>query len=281
MRTTRVGLLAIGLLAIGCTSPVDNHAVDNELAEMIQDALKAGHQRHDVETYLSIWSDNAKQIDGRTEKPDSYDTILTREQFEAICKLRFAVPPPEGVAVNFENVRTEVKFDEATVRHRVSVKPAELFWGIARATTTDQVFRLRRKEGKWQIYESRSWPVEYRGDDYIEPFDAGKWEVMDDRVGKVQTQGELVGALQGGRRYAEAYAAAKEWTRQEGMVQLKTKVEVWSEGGAKLPEVWAIRGLLAVAVGEAADAEASFRRALELDPKANLPAYAKAVAKRK
>ena len=114
-----------------------------------------------------------------------------------------------------------------------------------------------------------------------EGFDADGWQARDAQVDRVQTQGEKVGALSSARRYTEAYAQAKVWTTQKGKVQLKPDIQVWTEGGAGLPEAWSARGVLAIAVGDAADARASFRRALELDHGVNLPPYARAAAQAK
>jgi hypothetical protein len=259
MRSQWGSVLALGLLGSGCAASAQNGAAGADLAKMVQECQKAGYEKHDLESYLSIWSADAKRIEGRTETPDKYDTVLTRAQLEATCKLRFAVPPPKGVTVEFKDVRAEVKGDGATVRYRVTIRQPR------RAETADEIFRLRRKAGKWKVYENRSWPVEFQGSDYIQTFERGTWKALDDRVNQVETLGEKVGALTGGRRYAEAHAAAKAWTKAEG----------------KFAGPWVSRGLAAMAVGDAADAKASFKKALELDPTANMPDYARAAAKAK
>lgn len=266
MRNLWVGMMALGLLVTGCEAPAKNDeapakndAAGAGLAKMIQESQQAGFERHDLETFLSIWTDDARWIHGRTEKADKNDTVLTRAQMEATARLRFAVPAPKGVKVAFKDVQTEVKGDDATVRYRVTISQP------GRAETTDDVFRLRRKDGKWKIYEHRSWPVEFHGSDYILTFEATTWKAYDDQADRVATLGEKVGALLQGRRYAEAHAAAKEWTKTAG----------------KFADPWVSRGLAAMAAGDAADAKASFKQALDLDPDANMPEYARAAAKEK
>jgi hypothetical protein len=259
MRRLLVGMMALGFLATGCEGPAQNDPAGAELAKKIQESLEGGFERHDLEALLSVRGDDAKRIEGRTEKPDKFDTVLTRAQLEATHKLRFAVPPPKGAKVEFKDVQAEVKRDEATVRFRMTVKQPR------RTETTDETFRLRRKDGKWKVYENRSWPVELRGSDYIQTFEPGTWKALDDQAGRVTTLGEKVGALIQARRHAEAHAAAREWTKEQG----------------KIDYAWVSRGLTAMAVGDAADAKASFKKALELSPEASMPEYARAAAKGK
>jgi tetratricopeptide (TPR) repeat protein len=262
------------LLAAGCDSPAKNNisvapsspapaqngAEGAELAKIVQASQQAGYEKHDLPAYLSIWADDARSISGRTEKPDKYDTVLTRAQVEAIARLRFAVPPPKGAKVEFKDVQTEVKRDEVTVRYRVSIRQPR------RRETSDEIFRLQKKDGKWKVVEHRSWPVEYQGSDYILTYEATTWKAYDDRVGQVATLGEKLAALIDGKRHAEAHAAAKEWTK---------------EAAGKAANTWFTRGLTAMSAGDAADARASFKKALELDPEINMPEYARAAGKEK
>ena len=89
------------------------------------------------------------------------------------------------------------------MRYRVTISQTR------RGETADEVFRLRRKDGKWKVHEHRSWPVELHGSDYIQTFEAATWKALDEQADRVATLGEKVGALIQGRRYAEAHATAK------------------------------------------------------------------------
>ena len=253
----RATACALGmLLAAGCAGPAQDDPEGLKLAKMIQDSQQEGFGKHDLKKYLSIWSDDAKLIEGRTAKPDKYDTVLTLAQLEATRKLRFAVPAPKGITMEFKDVHTEVKGDEATVRYRATIR----FTGGSE--TADEVFRLRRKDGEWKVYENRSWPVERRGSDFIEMFEEGTWKVLDDQAARAATLGEQVAALNHARRFAEAHARAKEWTAKE----------------SKNADAWVTRGQLAMEVGDVADAKASFRKALAVEARVNLPAYARKAA---
>ena len=262
MRASWVGVIVLGVLASGCGGPAKGDDEGPKLATMIQESQKAGFEKHDLKEYLAIWSDDAKLIEGRSEKPDKYDTALTRAQIEATRKLLFAVPPPKGIKMEFENVKTEVKGDEATVRYRTTLREPK------QSMTVDEVFRLRRKDGKWKVFENRSWPVEYRGSDFIETFEAGTWKALDEQASRAAAAGDLGGQLTPlikGMRFAEAHALAKKWTEKEG----------------KFTQPWLARGQAAMQVGDVADAVASFKKALEIDPKVNLSEYARLAAKEK
>jgi hypothetical protein len=276
MRTVLLPLLVLTLA--GCTQPFAGESAA-DLAKMVQDANKLGWVRHDADGFFAIWADHSKRVEGRTSTPDKYDTTLTRKQFGAVTRLCYAVPPPNGVFLTFEDVQSEIKGDTATVQFTMIARPAETYFGPRRTLTTGELFHLKRTDGKWRVEENRSWPIESWADDFIEKFDAGQWAALDDRVEKAQTIGERVAALQRGWRLAEAHALAKVWSHQIGRHELKPNSGVWSEDGEKHPEPWVSRGLLAICVGDADDAKASFKHALEIDPKANMPEYARVAAR--
>jgi tetratricopeptide (TPR) repeat protein len=269
-----IGFALLSLLA-GCATA---NGVD--ALQRAQEALKAGYQRHDASEFFSIWSADAKKIEGRSEKPDKFDTTLTRAQFESVRKLQWAAPPLPNVEVNFDEVSNATLNDNmASVRFKLTVKPAETYYGPMRSVTSGESIRFQMINGQWRVIEWRSWPIEARGEDYIQKWDAGQWEAHDHRVETANTQGELVGALIAAHRFREAHEKAKEWTQSEGTVQLKPNVPVWMEGGAKQANAWLARGYAAILTGDAADAKAAFRKALALDATASMPDYARAAGK--
>lgn len=277
----RRAILVLGLITFagtGCAPPFANQD-GADIVKMIQEAQKAGWVRHDANGYFAIWTGDARRIEGRMETPDKHDNTVFRDKYEAVTLLRFAVPAPNGVFLTFDDVKAEVHGDTATIQFRMTMKPAETYFGPRRTLTTGELFRLRRLGRNWWVEENRSWPIESWAEDYVEKFDQRHWDALDDRVEKVQTIGEKVGALQQGRRFAEACALAKEWSQVKGRYELKPKSGTWTEDDGKHPESWVARGLLDICVGDADDAKASFRHALGLDPKANMPEYARTAAK--
>jgi tetratricopeptide (TPR) repeat protein len=172
------------------------------------------------------------------------------------------VPPPKDREMKFENVKTAIKGDEATVTYRATIREPK------HSMTADEVFRLRRKDGKWQVYENRSWPIKVQGSDFIEEFEPSTWEALDDQASRAEAAGDLggqVGALMHGQRYADAHNAARKWIDKE----------------PKSAQPWLARAEAAMAVGDTVDAIASFKKALAIDPKASLPEYARLAIKEK
>ena len=104
--------------ALGCST-----ANGADALQRAQEALKAGYQRHDVSEYFSIWGADAKKIEGRSEKPDKFDTTLTRAQFESVRKLQWAAPPPANVEVSFDEVSNVTLNDNmASVRFKLTAE---------------------------------------------------------------------------------------------------------------------------------------------------------------
>jgi hypothetical protein len=271
-----IGLALLSPLA-GC-APTDD-ATSRRLVNLVQDALKSGYERHDASGYFAIWADDGKKIEGRSAKPDKFDTALLRAQLESVRKLQWAIPPQASIKVQIQDESKEIQGDLATLRFRLTLAPAETYFGWMRSVTSAEAVRLRLTNGQWRVIEWRSWPIEARGEDYIQKWDAGQWEALDHRVETVNTQGELVGALIAAHRFREAHEKAKEWTASEGKVQLRPKVPVWTEGGAKQADAWVTLGYTAILTGNAADAKAAFRKARTLDANVFMPEYARAAAK--
>jgi hypothetical protein len=172
MRTTWVGVALLAGAGCGGDTPTASPE-PKALLKMVREAEAAGFERHDLDKFLAIWADDGKLIEGRTEKPDKYDTVLARPQLEAKYKLSFAVPPTKEVRVEFEQERVTVDGDEATVRYRAMTRYSEV------TITADEVYRLRRQGGAWKVYENRTWPVEGSAGEWVHTYDAETWKVLE------------------------------------------------------------------------------------------------------
>lgn len=53
------------------------------IQKLVQDSQRAGHIKHDLDKYMSMWTDDAKIIIGRSEKAGPYDVTIPRKEFEA------------------------------------------------------------------------------------------------------------------------------------------------------------------------------------------------------
>lgn len=229
------------------------------VARLVQESQRAGFERHDFDKYLTLWADDAKVIVGRSEKPGAHDTTISRAQIEATRRVLFRAEPPKEVKLTFANVRPEIDGDQATVRYRSTLRTKET------EETVDEIFRLRKKDGRWKAFENRAWPVEARYGDKTTKYNAETWQALDAEVKRQEKDlAKRVPALLDAWRFAEAHATAKKWTEQ-------AKDEL---------DAWFYRGITAMAAGEAADGLASFDKVLAIDPKYPVPDYAR-VAKKK
>jgi hypothetical protein len=238
-------------------------AVDKDeaaaVARLVQETQRAGFERHEFDKYMTLWADDAKIIVARSEKPGRHDMTLSRAQIEATRRVMFRADPPKDSKMTFANVRPEVDGDSATVRYRSTIGSKEY------VETVDEVFRLRKKDGRWQAFENRAWPIETRNGDETTKYNAETWQRLDAEAAKHEKDpSKLLPALMDAWRFPDAHAAAKKWTGQE-----KDKSEAW---------LW--RGLSGMAAGDATDALNSFDKVLALDPKAVVPDYLHAAKKK-
>jgi hypothetical protein len=87
-------------------------AVDvQDIKEVVFECTRAGFERGDLATYMQQWTDDAKIIDCRAEKPGKYDHTVNRKQVEAMQRLMFSGLPEGGFKLTFESPRIEVAGD--------------------------------------------------------------------------------------------------------------------------------------------------------------------------
>jgi tetratricopeptide (TPR) repeat protein len=251
--------VALSLSGVGLTEAADEAEA---ISRLVQESQRAGFERHDFDKYMAIWSDDAKIILGRSEKPDAHDTTYTRAQIAATRRTRFRADASKDFKLTFANVRPEIDGDQATLKYRSTYRTAEI------VETLDEVFRLRKKDGNWKVFENRAWPVETHYGDKVTRYNAETWKALDTEVKKQEERSDLarqVGALFDAWRFKDAHALARKWTEQ-----MKDE-----------PNAWLFRGSAAMIAGDATDALASFDKALALDPNAEVPDYVRAAKKNK
>ena len=146
--------------------------------------------------------------------------------------------------------------EEAVLRVRAELKNPEV------TETVEETFKLRRTKEGWKAYENRGWPVTTRAGAKTIAHNAAYWKEKDAQIEAARRTGNRqaeVRALSEGFRFAEAYKLLKDLTAGK-----EAQVADWVQ-----------RGSLAVVLGDAKDAEASFKKALLLDEKAPVPDYAR------
>jgi len=253
---TKLACLAL-ISLFGSSSALLARADDaQDIQDLVFGCTRAGFERKDVTEFMKPWTDDAKIIEGREEKPGKYDHVITRKQLEGMVRLMFSVPGPEGgYKVTFESPRVEIDGDKAELRVMTIVKWDEEGENMERLS---EIYLLRRTAGGWRVYENRFWMVESkRGDETID-YDASGWKALDAKVEAAEKEGDLarlVDALDDARRLVEAHKVAKKLTAGDGATA----------------DDWLRRGSQALSAGDPDDAIKAFREALKLDPDALVP----------
>ena len=266
MTVSRSVTVACLLAAMACGGPqrareevaAERPATPEEAAE-IRDVVVVGQRggfiRHDLAAYMAQWTDDARIVAARGEMAGQYDYALDRAQIEATRRLRFR-GASAVMTIDYEDERITVAGDRATMRVRTRLVYRE---GDERV---GEIFRLRRTATGWRVYENRYWPLSQGSGDGATVLDDAYYAVADARVAAERAADdryELAVALLHANRHPEAFATLRELTDAED-------AEAYD---------WVLRGLAAVSVGEAADAEAAFAAALALDPTVPVPDYAR------
>lgn len=253
--------LAIAALCAACggtqSGGSHGHSGDEveEIHKVVFEAQRAGHIRRDLAKYMSQWTDDARIVVGRSEQPGDYDWSLDRAQIEATRTLQFQEPSVVR-NVEFQNPRVTFEDDVATMRVDVQVAYPDA------AASMSEIYKLRRTDAGWRVFENRWWRVSTMEYGKTTTFDDAYWAERDARVDTERAAGdtyELGVALMDAWRFPEAH---------EMFVKL-------TEGQDPEPHDWFLRGQTALMIGQAEDAVASFRAALELDPRAQVPVYAR------
>lgn len=257
-------LLVVSLPMPGCKS---SHSQVSDDLEEVKTAVvgpqEAGWSRHDFNAYMTQWTDDAKMVQGRAEQSDKYDVTFDRKQIEATRRLLMHGPVAADEKFTFTDVQAKVDGGEAEVRLRITRTINESAW------VQQGLYRLRKTPVAWKVYLNRGWPLQMkRGNETME-FTADTWRKIDERADdlvRTDKRGDrAAAALQSAWRFGEAHDLLKKVTDQKG---------------AKASD-WVQRGYAALSTGNAEEAMSAFRKALDLDPKASVPALVREVEQKK
>jgi len=261
----RRALVLSMVAALGCggtqrpnASAPERPATPEETAaiqSVVFDGQRAGFVRHDADAYMAQWTDDAVIVSARQEEPGPHDLRIVRSRFEPARRMRFR-GPADVLSVEFSDAVATVSGKTATLRTRTT---ANYRGG---SETMAEIYRLRLTDAGWRVFENRFWRLTATNGDVERVFDASFYADADRRVEQERAADdgyELALALLDAGRPLEALAALRDLTEQQD-------VEAYD---------WVLRGVSALAVGDADDAEKSFAAALALDPDAPVPAYAR------
>lgn len=237
-------------------STADDEATKLEIIAVVTDSQKAGFEKHDIEAYLAPWSSDAKLISGRGPDAGPHDLVLDRSQIEATKRLRFTGQAPD---IPFNPIDPIVTLDGDT---------AQLQWTMNSGTdeyveSVDELYKLRRTDGVWEVYENRFWNVLSGPRSQPTKHDAAHYALQDAAAESAKASGDQeaeMRALLAGARLHDAHLLATRIAASES-----TK------------EHWAQVAWIALVVGEVDVAKQAVCSAKAIDSKMELQQWAAGV----
>ncbi|MFO0809240.1 MAG: WD40 repeat domain-containing protein [Gemmataceae bacterium] len=220
------------------------------IKRLVWEAGQAGWDRGDLAAFMAVRTADFRETAARGPDPSPADVTLDRAQVEAVRRIQFRPGRNSELTWQYEDAHVTFDGNGATLRYRLVGQSSEYFNAV------ESVARLAKTPSGWAISAERNWPVAYKLLRERKTYDAAYWTALD-RAADAATGKVRVRALYSAQRYADAYAAMKE---------LGAGAEVRAED-------WALRGEVALAVGDADAARAAFRQATELNPEVELPWY--------
>lgn len=255
-----VSILVSSILPATAFANVDNAAVAREIIATVKTAQKAGFERGDYETYMSIWAPDAKIVSGRGPKPGKFDGVTSRSDIAKTRRMRISSIPKGLLKLTFQNVAVSVDEDVATMDTVARIDIGE----DGDREVVHEVYRLRKIDGKWRVFEDRFWPVSGKTDGQLTTYDEATWKRLDAAVAENETPSPAsLEALMKAFRFSEAFVVSQKLT----------------DLNPKDAQAWSTRGWIAIAAGKGDDALNAFKTALRLDPDAVVPPSVKPTQK--
>jgi WD40 repeat protein len=242
---------ATALVAVPQPAAPDEEAIKALVIRSEED----GWMRHHLADYLAAHTDDVRVCSGRGEQPGPHDIVLDRRQLEAVRRVQFQGPPAAPtVRASYEDMDVHVQDRQAELSCRDVVHFGDDYQAYGCR------FHLQRTAAGWRIDGVRFWPLEEKLGGQHTVYAAATWAKRDVEVDRLAKSDDLlprIRALKQARRLAEAHALACQFTDRE-----RTRALAWS-----------LRGEMALEIGETADAQSAFQKALALDPGVDVPWY--------
>lgn len=242
--------------AVSEPSPEDSAELKQEIISALTASQKAGFERHDIDGYLAVWSDDAVLVGGRGPSEGPHDLTLNRQQLEATKRLRFSGNDSFGVFTPTD-ATVELEGKLAEVRWRMTSGSDEF------VEVVDELYRLRKTEEGWRVYLNRYWFVEAGPKGRLVARDAAFYEAQDKAATEAKAAGDSAAefeALAAGGRFKDAFQVLQEGAKED------------SE-----PEAWGRLAIFAVIVGEVEEAKKAACKARAITPTPSLPKWAESV----
>jgi hypothetical protein len=268
----RFALCCVPLLAVLATAAFADDALD------VKKAVRAhldAYEKSDPQAYTAHWASDGKLTRGREEAAGKYDIAMDRKQIDEYWLLAQVEPSEDDQPTKYADVSVKADGKQAELRIKTTTTEGDV------VETIGNLYRLRKEASGWKIYAHRSWPLELKTPDGVVVHNAQSYKELDAAAdlalracrdaATVKAGGEplrraRVAALQAlitAYRSAEAHALTKELTM----------------GNASASH-WKIRGNIALFAADPADAKVAFEKALQLDPKVDVPKAIREKAKK-
>ncbi|MBI1375728.1 MAG: hypothetical protein GC159_23715 [Phycisphaera sp.] len=249
-----IATIALLTLATWCAASAPLLADEKtDIAELVVAAQRAGYEQHQLEAYMQLWADDAKLIGSRDAAGTDHPVEMGVEQIRLTRKLTFQrLAGDEPLRLVFGDQRVTIDGDTAEFRVESSTVRGAGYFKVG------EVYKLRRTDKGWRVYENRWWPIEQKSGGSLTRFNAATWRDLDDDADAAKLSGD------------DRNAAVKLYVAHRFTEALRHAIVHCSTGQASATD-WALRGWIAVQAGKGDDAVKSFNKARELEPRISVP----------
>ena len=263
---TRLSATGLGALALSGCGPITvvedprsprNRKIEGEVMGVVLYARRAGLLRHHLGPSLRPWATNGTLVLARGADKGPHDLLLDHDHFVERALHTYHGAPTEGRMLRFKDPVIRVVGSEAHFTFTTMIiDPTYLL-------VMRESYELWLSELGWMIISARRWPLEERKQGGTYRFNGSEWDQRDALAKAANARGDHVQRVRHlleGWRFKDALAAATIATETQGL------------SPTEAAKRWALRGEVAVQLGLSSEAIGAFKKALKLDPKAQLPA---------
>ncbi len=228
--------------------PLVAHAGDkDDIIRLVQDAQRAGFERHDLDGYMAMWAKDATLVGHRVRGGDAHDFTLTYAQIQATKRLHFT-GRARGLFLGFTDVRVRVEGAKATLTWLATISADGKV-----LEKVHETYLMRRTKAGWRCVRNSYYLVDN----------------TKERIAALDAEYERAKA--GGDPLAVFTAARKAGRHADARAAARTLRAAKTTSGNTLLEI----AFLALQLGEAQEAIAIAKEAIARDPGGYQPEWAK------
>jgi len=250
---TRLLLVAALLVPTGAWSAPDD-ADERRVAKRIKEAEREGYQRRELDTYFSIYTQDASWTFGRRAVSDEHDYTLANGRYRTQLEGRWQGGASGQDRVFFRTLEVKLSGSTGTAEGELA---RHFFGGSERL---GRLYRLVKKGPNWRVSAVRTWHLETIFGPDVRIYNDEYLLEADEKAARAKSdEGKPFSA-----RIADLIAAG--WISSAYAIA-KAQVKPASQG----IEVLRARAQLGFTLGEFRDARRAAKALRRLDPTAQLP----------